>query len=460
MKILRSIPVIAIAILMASCVPKPLEQRRPHIVIISMDTVRADYLGCYGNESIPTPHLDAIADRAIMFDRMFTPAVTTLSAHTSILTGTHPHRHGVGRNGMRVNGDNELLPELLKPAGYTTAAFVSAFPLSPDFDFHQGFDVFNDEFGTDEPGGARSGDMTNAAVAEYLDACEGEAPMFLFVHYWDAHYPYQPSEEALARVADIKEEMPADAEMDATRAAYLAGEQGVTPEALRKRYAAEITEVDEHVGALIAMLEDHGILEDAIVVVTSDHGESVWDNEPYFDHGFDTYQSSAHTVGMVMMPQGAYAGTRIDTAVSTVDWAPSILAYTGLPTPDRVEGRDLKLVEGAKDLRSEPVFIEATRPHSFSDEFPWMNMALPNAVVEWPFKYVVNRATNERELYDLSTDPNEKMNLLDNDANHPKVKSLDRLIVRWRENADPYSSKDITTMNPEVKERLETMGYF
>ncbi len=170
---------------------------RPNLVLITLDTLRADRLGAYGYERETSPVLDSIARRGVRFDDAIAQATTTPPSHASILTGLNPARHGLRKlYGQRLPDANETLAEILRAEGYSTAAFVSAVPLRHLVGLDQGFDVYNDEWGSDtaEMSHDRSAGLTNAQVRSWLESAPS-APVFLWVHYFDPHHPYFPPEE-------------------------------------------------------------------------------------------------------------------------------------------------------------------------------------------------------------------------------------------------------------------------
>lgn len=171
-----------------------------HVILISLDTTRPDHLGCYGNEWIQTPSLDALARESILFTDHLTPATTTLASHASLFTGLYPHSHGVPRNGFTLDPANVTLARILKDAGFTTAGFLGSFALDSRFGIASGFDVFDERFdtmvgqeGADQ--NQRRAPAVTQAVIEYLEGNGVPRHLFLFAHYFDPHQPYAPTEE-------------------------------------------------------------------------------------------------------------------------------------------------------------------------------------------------------------------------------------------------------------------------
>ncbi|MEZ5974209.1 MAG: sulfatase-like hydrolase/transferase [Planctomycetota bacterium] len=200
-------PWFALALLIASCGSKEPAWKGPkHILLVSLDTLRADHLGAYGNTRGLTPTMDALARQGVVFPETMAPAPTTLVSHTSMMTGRYPQNHGVVRNGFSVNADNQTLAESLAARGFHTAAFLGSFALDARFGLDQGFHVYNHDFdslvqrGRDQ--NQRSAEAVTESALEYLKGLES-APehLLLFVHYFDAHLPYEPPAKRCAACA-------------------------------------------------------------------------------------------------------------------------------------------------------------------------------------------------------------------------------------------------------------------
>jgi arylsulfatase A-like enzyme len=259
-----------------------------HVVLVSIDTLRADRLGCYGHRvdgTSPSPALDALAARGIVFERHLSAATTTLASHVSLMTGTHPATHGVPRNGFEVGADNRMLAEVLAEAGFYTAAFIGAAPLMEAVRFDQGFRHFDFRYSRAADGSPsghqRRADEVTDAVLEWLDGTFGarvEAPLFLFAHYFDVHAPYDAPEPWRGRFAPDRDAVaeaaapdawlrararlrlegmdggPLDARFDA---GFLEAIERARPEAaafaraLDGEYTAEVAFADHHVGRLL-----------------------------------------------------------------------------------------------------------------------------------------------------------------------------------------------------------------
>ena len=278
-----------------------------HVVVISFDTTRADHFGFMGNDRVRTPNLDALAQESIVFTDFMTVVPTTLASHTSLFSGQYPHSHGTARNGFMVNTDNDMLAEILHDAGFHTAGFAGSFALDARFDFAQGFDHYDEEFNVlVGEGGADQNqrpavDVTDAVI-EYLDHHGVPEHLFLFAHSFDPHYPnaapapfdtlYDPrGTDGLASVDDLYQDKTLS---DEKRDEYA--------RRWELQYASEISYMDHHVGRLVDDLKRRGILDAALLVITSDHGENLRELPVPFDHGFSVYRSTIDALCVVRLP--------------------------------------------------------------------------------------------------------------------------------------------------------------
>jgi arylsulfatase A-like enzyme len=324
------------------------EPHRPqHLVLISLDTTRADRLTPYGYELATAPSLAVLAQRGVTFEAAVSQSISTPPSHASILTGINPPRHGLRKlTGEALSEDSLTLAEILSAEGFDTAAFVSGVPLRREMGLDQGFDLYDDLI--DPQRGERSAPETNAAVEKWLPA-RGER-VFLWVHFFDPHAPYLPPQEYRQRFVGRHVE---DAEHAFGRNANTrTNHSGRGPdfsasyiELMKQLYDADVRGMDDGIGGLLAMLEAAGILEHAIVAVIADHGESLGEHDYYFGH-WDVRWENAQVPFILVHPQGQLGeanlrGRRIASIVRTTDLVPTVLSWLGLPIPADLDGRDL-----------------------------------------------------------------------------------------------------------------------
>lgn len=340
--------------------------RVENVVLVTLDTTRADVLSCYGGSERATPALGAFARESLVFDRARSVAPLTAPAHASMLTGLVPPRHGVRDNGIaRLPAAASTLAERARDAGLDTAAFVSALVLDRGFGLDQGFALY------DQPPrppaqvsshyvARRAGD-TLAAATRWIEGRDAERRFFLWVHLFDPHVPYEPPPECLT----------------------LAGGDP---------YRGEVAYVDRELGAFLEILRRRGLFERSLVIVVGDHGESLSEHGEA-THSAYCYDATLRVPLLVRRPDGE--GLRSDAVVSVVDVFPTALAALGLDPGDGHDGHDL----AAAPIADRAVYCESYAGYL---NYGWSPLA---GVVDARTKFL---ASSEPELYDLSRDPHEE----------------------------------------------------
>jgi len=345
----------------------------PHhgpIVLISIDTLRADRLPAYGYTRVQTPALDALAADGVVFERAYSHSPQTLPAHASILTGRLPFEHGVRDNVGYALAENErTLAELLRNRGFSTGAAVSSYVLRPDTGIAQGFTSYDAELPASAPESSvgavqRDGAMTLEAAERWLTSQNGHRA-FLFLHLYEPHKPYAPP----------------------TRFAHY------------DPYDGEIAYADEIVGRFVQTLKSRDLYDAATIVVLSDHGEGLGDHGEQ-EHGLFLYEESVHVPLIVKQPDSAGAGRRVTAPVQHIDIVPTVLDLVRAPIPDGLRGRSLRDVLESRDatLREQGIYAEAfySRLH-----FGWSELY---SLTDSRYRYI--KAPRE-ELYDLQQDARE-----------------------------------------------------
>ncbi len=394
------------------------------IVVITLDTVRADHLGCYGSRRGLTPNLDRLAARSVLFEDASCAVPLTLPSHASLFTGRYPTATGVRNNGSYVLPASETtLAEVLSARGFRTGAVVGAFPLSKRFGLAQGFDIYDDEM---PRRAARDGQafsvhfdernaaaVTDRAIAVWERL--GSAPRFLWVHYFDAHAPYAAPEP-------------------------WGSEHSERP------YEGEIAYVDAQLGRLLARLGRDA--PQAVIVVAADHGESLGEHGEK-THGVFVYQSTIHVPLLISAPGLWPEGKRVTEPVSLVDVAPTLLALARVRARGGVDGVDLgPAVEGAKRASRE-VYAESYLP-LLQFRFSALTM-----LRDGPLKYVDAPAV---ELYDLARDPGETRNLAGTGL--PAEAPLASRLAALGSHADPSAStRAAGGPDGESAARLASLGH-
>ena len=392
-----------------------------NVLLVSIDTCRADRTSPYGYEDVKTPTLNALANEGILFEEAITPVPLTLPAHCSLFTGWHPARHGVRDNAnYMLESDALTLAEIFQENGYATAGFVATMLMSRQRGLDQGFDTFSDEFPPKAyyalvPTVERKAENIEAAVIEWLETND-RFPFFLFVHFYDPHLPYAPPSPW-------------------------------SKEYRHRPYVGEIAYVDYHLGQILVWMQEHDILKDTLVVVLSDHGESLWEHHE-MAHGMFLYDCTLHVPLIVRLPDSVRSshleGARISGAVSLLDVMPSILELENLPCPE-LDGTSFvpSLIGERRGVR--PIYVESMYPLFFN----WSPLY---AIRDHPWKFIL---APESELYNLVDDPKEENNLYAED--HPEVMRLKPMLEE--EIAQLEGTVHVAGFQPQRGEVLASLGY-
>ncbi len=391
-----------------------------HIILVSIDTCRADHLGCYGYQSHTTPNIDAVAQQAVLFENAISPVPLTLPAHTSMLSGTVPAYHGVHDNiKYKVSSENLMLPEILQQNGFTTAAFVSSFVLDSQFGMDQGFGTYQDEFeeshshiGVNE----RSGEEVTTLANQWLEQHHDEK-FFLFLHYYDPHTDYRPPEPYAGTFAD-------------------------------SLYDGEIAYVDHCISRVIGKLKQLNLYDSSLLIITADHGEGLGQHREN-EHSFFIYQSTQH-VPLVIKPPLFNQGKRIKDYVGLIDIAPTILGALGISPPETMQGKDLAKMINKNDYTGSPRYFLC---ESFAPTVHQCNRLL--GIVGNGYKYI---QAPRPELYYLKDDPGELNNIIDTKTDRAK-EYRGRLGKLLNEQIRTEKIDNTITLDNASRQRLESLGY-
>jgi arylsulfatase A-like enzyme/Tfp pilus assembly protein PilF len=406
----------------------------PNVLLITMDTVRADHLGAYGNTAAATPALDRLAREGVRFADATTQAPLTGPAHAAILTGQYPARIGIRDNATSpIPAGTPTIAELFKARGYRTGGFVGAFILGPEYGFNRGFDTFDASFahytaGMKLQSRRKGGEVTDSAL-KWLGA--SGPPFFAWVHLYDAHAPYDPPAPFRARFRGSP-------------------------------YDGDIAYVDSCIARLVGALEAAGQLDRTLVVVIADHGEGLGDHGEA-EHGLFLYDSVLHVPWIMRLPRNGvsstsnpsiltgasgFAGSVIKRQVRTIDVMPTIAALAGLTTP-KVDGENVApLFGGGAPSDPPPSYAETYYPkwHYGWSEFKSVRVG------DW--KYI---DAPKPELYDLRTDGSERRNLVD--ARGPLASGLANEIAKTQAGFGAMATSDAPQPSAETLARLRSLGY-
>ena len=393
--------------------------RHPNLVLVTLDTVRADHLGCYGYGQAITPTLDRLAAEGVRFTDASSAVPLTLPSHTTVLTGLLPLHHGLRNNGVgALRAGTPTLATLLSRAGYRTGAFVGAFGLDHRFGLKPGFEVYDDEIERDPKAGftleaERPGREVMDRALAWLETDDAR-PFFLWVHLYDAHAPYTPPP------------------------AWAARHPG-------RPYDGEISEVDEQVGRLLEALRRRGVDGRTVVAVAADHGEGLGDHGE-LTHGLLLYEPTLHVPLLLRAPWGLKARV-VKAPVSLVDLAPTLAGLLGQAFAGPLDGRDLSrtLLAGGEPADAE-VYAETRYPATFG----WSPLA---AMRRRDLKY---NSSSRPELFDLRRDPKESANLLATPAGQDPGRGFARRLADLEATA---SKGAVPAADAETPATLASLGY-
>jgi arylsulfatase A-like enzyme/predicted Zn-dependent protease len=394
-----------------------------NVILITVDTLRADHIHCYGFAEIETPFMDLFARRGVKFDKCISQTPLTLPSHTTIMTGTLPLFNGVRDNGgFLVPQELATLAELFKDKGYQTAAFVAAYVVDSKWGLNQGFDYYFDNFDLSRFQRISLGSVQRPAdevldeALSWLDE-KKEERFFTWIHLYDPHTPYEPPPPFDQKYAG-------------------------------RPYIGEIAFTDSQLGRLWEFLEERNLLENSFLIFASDHGESLGEHQES-SHGFFVYQEGIHVPLIFVTPFKKLQGISTPAVVSLVDVMPTILEMAELPIPSQVQGESLL-----------PLFFDPVKSHSYA----YAETFYPRFHYGWSelktfqndrYKLII---APDMELYDLIEDPDERKNLASSQKEvleDLKAKA-DRFIEKYSENALEI---DYRKMDEETRERLAALGY-
>jgi arylsulfatase A-like enzyme/Flp pilus assembly protein TadD len=419
--------------------PSP-STKSPNIILITLDTTRADRMGFLGSERGLTPNLDALAKQSVVFTRAYAQVPLTTPSHAALLTGTYPQFSHLEDLGAPLGKDLPYLPDLLHKHGYHTAAFLGAYILDPAAaapGFERGFDVYDANFHQRKPGEdryksveRRAEDVANRALG-WLSRHQ-QRPFFIWLHFYDAHDPYDPPEPFKTHYASAP-------------------------------YDGEIAYTDSIVGSFVEVLRRHGLYQNSVIAIAADHGEAFGEHGEE-RHGMFLYDETIHVPLLLKLPAERLGGKRVEERVALAEVAPSLLEAAGIPAPAAMQAWSLfpliltKKIDAAKmdaaksaardkGSAERPVYSETNYAHR---AFGWSELR------SWRTgKYLYVQAP-KRELYDQSSDPDEVKNLAP--AAKAVADTLESQLADFQQKTSSIRT-DQTKMDPTQAEKLRALGY-
>ena len=413
----------------------------PNIILITLDTTRADRMGFLGSERGLTPNLDALAKQSVVFTRAYAQVPLTTPSHAALLTGTYPQFSHVEDLGAPLGKDLPYLPDLLHQHGYHTAAFLGAYILDPGATapgFQRGFDVYDANFHQRKPGEdryksveRRAEDVANRALG-WLSRHQ-QRPFFVWLHFYDAHDPYDPPEPFKSHYAS-------------------------------EPYDGEIAYTDSIVGSFVEVLRKHGLYQNSVIAIAADHGEAFGEHGEE-RHGMFLYDETIHVPLLLKLPAERFGGKRIEERVALAEVAPTLLEAAGVAAPATMQTKSLfPLMDAAKIDRAKPDAVKsaaddkgkaAERP-VYSETnyahraFGWSELR------SWRTgKYFYVQAP-KRELYDQSSDPDAVKNLAP--AAKAVADTLESQLANFQVKTGSAKA-EATKLDPTQAEKLRALGY-
>jgi arylsulfatase A-like enzyme/uncharacterized protein HemY len=395
-----------------------------NVIVITLDTTRADRLPCYGRQDLATPTLDAFAARGVRFEKCFAQTPLTLPSHTTLMTGTLPLFHGIRDNGgFFVPQKLKTMAELFKDKGYETSAFIAAYVLDSKWGLNQGFDTYFDKFDLSKFKRISLGTVQRPAN-EILDQAlpwleEHKAKKFFaWLHLYDPHSPYEPPPPYDKLYAD-------------------------------RPYLGEIAFADSQIGRLWSWLESNGLLEKTFIVFAGDHGESLGEHEEQ-SHGFFVYQSAIHVPLIIVTPFPKLQGVVSSEVTTLSDVLPTVCDMAGLPVPAEVQGKSLLPAFFGRRRKENPLAYSETYYPRF--HYGWSDL---KAVQDDRYKLILAPVP---ELYDIVADPHEQKNLvyLEKKVYERMSAKAEAFISRASRNA---YEMDTSKIDEETRQKLSALGY-
>jgi len=450
----RSLALVALAAaLECSCGGSAPEARFDNLVLVTIDTLRADHLGSYGYPRPTSPFLDSLAERSLVFERAVSASSHTAPSHASMLTSLYPEQHGVLVNGFALSGEVASLAPLARGAGRETAGFVSVRFLEG---LDEGFEVWDSEVPKSHL--FRTADLTVDRAEAWLARREPQRPFTMWVHFYDVH-----EHKAESRIpGKLLEAMQRDSERNGEHLlAFLRQQRGYAASRLTRnfdRYDAQIAFVDSQIRRLYASVEAHARGRPTLWAITSDHGEGMGDHD-YGGHGRYLYQEQVHVPLLFHSRTGGIEIGSVAAMVRHVDLLPTLAELLGFPLREaaRVEGRSLTAWLEGRPAQGSALAVAQRRPPDERRLRRGWHPGQVNAAMDGRYKYIRN-SHGPDEFYDLALDPHESVNLAGG-GSEPERRLREWLLRKLAELARDHRVEGDQAIPEKMLEDLRSLGY-
>lgn len=478
-KKLIAILIVSIAVLTVLGYYLLCNDKPPNILLITIDTLRADHLGCYGYQLDTSPTIDRLAKKGILFTDCAPQWPQTLPSMAALNTGLYPKTMGIKYGGHKLPSSFLLMSEIFSQAGYRTGAVVANFNIGKTFGFNQGFDHFVESWQEmwkekkrnilfyNYPGKVKH--FTNATIMvdqalKWLEESKNEKPFYLWLHYMDPHGPYLPpkshagyfNNKYTAEPVPLEELPPYQLQTD--------DETGLPITDLafyQAQYDREIRFIDDELGRLFSDIKQYNSDRNTIIILTSDHGESLSEHNYYLEHGKLPYQACAHIPLIIADNTKLSAGLTFKKPVGLIDVSATILELAGIAIPQHFEGQSLAPLMRKKKNAAVPKYTFMESGRTIKDTQLTVRYGKWKLIHVRSLKNRKVMAGTEYELYDIKNDPSEIHNLV---TQHPKiVKRLGKVLHDWYTSGPRPSEQnievDINSLDPKAVEMLKSLGY-
>jgi len=449
----RCLFILFIAVILVSaggCGKKNINAERDYnVVLIVADTLRSDYLSCYGNRWIKTPSIDSIAKDGILFENAISHASWTLPSHASLMTSRYPIQHGCLSYNNPLSEKETTLAEVLKQDNFTTGAFISTFLVSSKFAFQQGFDTFDEKLDADFQ---RPVTEFHADSLRWIEK-KKNGKFFLWLHYFEPHYPYLPHvpfTDDYEKILNKEVKGTFDRSHEWIKDTYNKKKEDLSEadtNRMRSLYAGEISYLDRFIGEVISKLKEEGVYDKTLIIFTSDHGEMLGEHH-LIEHGESLYQEEIHVPLIIKLPADMKytCGARVNEIVEHVDVMPTLIDLLGVKSNIKLEGKSLRsLMSGSSGNNSIVKAIAHSEVHNYKSLISGnlkLIMSLP--VLDSPM------------LFDIDKDPGEKNNIYYEEKE--KAKEMKNRLLDWvMAMNNPAPAK--TRLTREEEDKLKSLGY-